>query len=713
VFRTITLIALFLFCASSLPADDKLLVPEDVSPIQLCPDCTTITVLVKPGKSQISLNDQPQIAGLFLSGVKKDTQKFKVKWVGAKHAQALEITLDPVSVGRSGTYDLYIDLQPQTNSAAERFHLQILHPEPKLNAVPKLLIDRTCYFFRVQSDSQPRLTLVESSNLSNLTKVHFTQDTNTALGAKLIGGTVRITEPEKQIDAGKSANFAYEVVDDFPIGTATGTLTVRAAETTGPAGTVDFEVRSHLHPIYIGVTIFIGLVVSFLLKVYFQQKIELDQVKLDARKLLERVVDLEGKHHDAEFLKAYKDAKDALESVLGGDSAVDVNARKTDLDTVWRDALQKLATRHQELETKLTKFSDTVGVPWFVPKTIREALEKTKSDLALAQVSLDRDDLRDVKQLLEDSLPRLGDTIRTNALAWQSGVNGILDELLKSPQGISKAIGDKLAKPVDDVRATLNKISPATDLSTIEQVHQALIDLRTERTTAAQFFDWLRVAVSAEVSGVQTAAKQLGPSKWDMVTFDKLLLAEKNLEDTLSVAADSPSWGNLETRLSEFHNAWIQALQSQLKTPPAGVDDLLKGRDYKGAAEAVITQLKKNHSMLGSAAPVATLPIQVPGFTQAFTIASTSPVYLIRSHFQTLFTAAPVMPTSVTAARQLWRDKFWQSLVVGLIVTVFGYTTQLGTFVGTFTELSTLFFWAFGLDLTVDTVKTLAAKKAS
>jgi hypothetical protein len=37
------------------------------------------------------------------------------------------------------------------------------------------------------------------------------------------------------------------------------------------------------------------------------------------------------------------------------------------------------------------------------------------------------------------------------------------------------------------------------------------------------------------------------------------------------------------------------------------------------------------------------------------------------------------------------------------------YLPEQDFLVGTFTEISTLFFWAFGLDLTLDTIKTGAS----
>ena len=45
-----------------------------------------------------------------------------------------------------------------------------------------------------------------------------------------------------------------------------------------------------------------------------------------------------------------------------------------------------------------------------------------------------------------------------------------------------------------------------------------------------------------------------------------------------------------------------------------------------------------------------------------------------------------------------------------ILLVVAGYGLQLSTFVGTFTDFSTLFFWAFALDLTVDQIGKVAKK---
>ena len=710
--RTVLLIFVAFLCASASPAHDKLIVPEDTAPIQLCPDCTTITVLLKPDNSQIQLTEQPQIAGLFLSGGKKNSDGFSAKWIGKTRPQSIEITLDLNALVHSGTYDLYLDLQPRSNPAAERLRVQILHPEPKLKSMPKLLIDRTYYFFGWQDDSLPQLSLVESSNLSNFTNVRIERLTNATLGSKQIGGTLEFTKPPVEIKAGRAASFDYRAANDFGLGTASGSLNIAAAETNDPIGTIDFEVRSHLHWIYIGVPILLGLVVSFFLKVHLQQKLELDQASLDARRLLERVRDFEGKHLDPVFRKAYGHAAEALETALNGTDPLEINTAKTQLDTDWRAAVQGLMIRHQDQETALNKLRGLTSMDWLVPPSIRTLVETTKDDLPLIQDALDEDDLVEAADRLPKTLTKLGDGIRKEALDWQLGVTGVLDQLEKGPLGISKSVGEKLEKLSPELRTSLNRVSATTPLSTTEQIQQALADLKAERTAVTQFGGWLKQALSTQISAVAAEGNALGTKTWKSDIFDILPKAQNNFEGFLSTVADSPEPEQLPSLLQDLHAAWIRALQSQFSAPLQEMKQLLEAREYEKAAETAIHELKKNNDMLGETDVKVPLSFRVPGFSRDASPVFAVPTYVMHTHFQTLFTPDPVARTSVTEKSQLQMDKLQQSALIGLIVVIFGYTMQLSTFVGTFAELSTLFFWAFGLDLTLDTLKTLSVKKA-
>jgi len=44
------------------------------------------------------------------------------------------------------------------------------------------------------------------------------------------------------------------------------------------------------------------------------------------------------------------------------------------------------------------------------------------------------------------------------------------------------------------------------------------------------------------------------------------------------------------------------------------------------------------------------------------------------------------------------------TLAVGVLICIFGFTVYEPKFVGTWAELSSIFFWAFGLDLSLDAI---------
>jgi hypothetical protein len=76
-----------------------------------------------------------------------------------------------------------------------------------------------------------------------------------------------------------------------------------------------------------------------------------------------------------------------------------------------------------------------------------------------------------------------------------------------------------LDKPAQDLRGSLNRLTPATALSTPEQILQALTDIKAERISVVQFLSWLKIAVSMEVSAVGAEFNQLDSSKWNPTAY--------------------------------------------------------------------------------------------------------------------------------------------------------------------------------------------------
>jgi len=168
---------------------------------------------------------------------------------------------------------------------------------------------------------------------------------------------------------------------------------------------------------------------------------------------------------------------------------------------------------------------------------------------------------------------------------------------------------------------------------------------------------------------------------------------------------DDPKPPEVSAQLEGVHKAWTDALVNQFSGGEPSVQTQLEARDYIQAA-AVAVQKKRGLAVAAPAAgPAAVMqPFLLPATAAAL------PMSVSRMLYQTVTMPAAAVPTSVTTAKKLRKDKGFQSAIIALLLVVAGYGLQLGTFVGTFTDFSTLFFWAFALDLTVDQVGKIAKK---
>jgi hypothetical protein len=695
--------------ALSVFAADPAVTLENPAVIELSPRLTQVRVLLKyEGSMPPVLQNPPLVDGVELGGVPKNVAGFSAVWANKSLPLAIDLTLNPHELVQAGTYDLFIEVQPKT-----RLKLQVTHPAPKLQPVPKLIIDRTYWFIGVNTDTHPELPLHESSNKSDLTVLAIVPAINTILNAQPIGGTLNVRTPDKAISHGGDLKIAYTVANEFGIGTASGTMRVDAEELTDPAGTFDFEVHSHVHWIYIGITILGGLVLSYFLKVFLQQKIELEQARVDAQKLAEQIRQEETRHADTDFLNSYQHELQLLDAALAQSDPAAINTAKTTLDNVWRTQLQELAKRHQTQLDELNRLLDVVNYDWPVPPTVAEPIAKARHDQVEVRAAIERDDLRAAEQARMQIVIRLGSGIANNAIRWQTAAAQVLRSLSQADRGLSPAVEEGFSKPAQDTADALKRIDPTTTIDSPTKMMDVLASVRAERLSVIQVLDYLKDAVEKELATAQSAVNRQKPPHWNMDAFRGALEpALERFTGFLKTIADKPDLQIVPSRLDEMHEGWTSALQKQFPGGNSDIDEQLAANKYLDALQTAI-QAKRAAAARGAEAYVAPMPISftAPAFSPGAGGAPVA-VHSIRTTFQTLFTPAPVLPTLVTAEAQLKKDKLTQSLIVGFVLLIAGYGLQLNSFVGTFTDFSTLFFWAFGLDLTVDAISKATKKSA-
>jgi hypothetical protein len=697
------------FVPPLLPAD-TLVKLETATPIEIYPSCARATVALVPDeKSTIHLGEGPQVELVFLGASPRDAGKFASSWTGKQFPRTIQIVLDPDQTRQAGTYDLYLNLQPTSAPGAGRLKIQLTRPAAAVDAIPKLIIDRTFGCMGLCPDSHPPLRLTENTKKSGITISAVRPVTNASIGTEPVSGTLEFTPQQPEVKPGEQVKLDYRPAGRFGLGTATGTMRIDAPQLATPVA-FDYEVRSRVHWIYIGITIVVGLIISYLVKVRLQQTIEFDQAHLDAAKLLERITQEAVRHADPAFSAAYRNELATLNAAMNGGNANDINTAKVALDTVWHTALQALAKRHQDQLDALDKLRDITNYDWLVPPAVSQAIVMARTAQAEVLQLIEGDNLTQADVQRRQTILDLGNRIRTEALKWQTDQQQVLNGLAAATTGISTAILAPMAKPVTDLLAALHKVDATTQLATPEQIQQTLSDLKFERTSVQQFFDWLSNTLQMEAATAEAQIPHPPPASWDAAIFAQAPAGVVAFTTFLKTMPDHPDPAALPPQLATLSQAWNHALQSQFAALNALVQAQLEVANYVEATKVTLQQRTMAAAMAAAPGGPAGRAFTAPEFHRDPVGAAALPIYAIRTRFQTIAMAAPVLRTPVTDAAKLRRDKMLQSLVLGVLLIVGGYGLQLSTFVGTFTDFSTLFFWAFALDLTVDQVGRVVKK---
>jgi hypothetical protein len=711
---TIRGLCLLLILAPVHSREETPVKPETATPIEICATCKDVSIpLVPDDKTKINLNEIPVVEFVFLGSAPRNAKKFTATWShdAEKFPRAIDIHIDDEETKQAGTYDIWVNLQPKSIPGAQRLLLHLIRPAATAENISKFIIERTYWFIGLKCDTHPRLVLSETSNKTGITITAARPLSNSSIGTRPIGGTIDINPKDQpEVTPGTQVDLKYSLNGNFELGTATGTYRLNAPQLAAPIS-FDFEVHSRVHWIYIGITIAVGLIFSWFIKVWLQQNIEFDQAHLDAQKLLDGISQEATLHADPAFAAAYQPQLIALTKVMNGNSATDINTAKTALDTAWKSALQTFQKKHQDQLDALEKLSDVTQFDWLVPPAVAQAVTAARTAQRDVVQMIDRDDLTAADACRQRIIFDLGTQILSAALDWQSNQQLVLQKLQAGPPGISAAITAALSKPVNDLQGSLQKVNSSTNLSTPEQIQQTLSDLRFESVSVQQFFNWLGGAIQMELADAEGQIPNAPPPAWDARIFAAVPTAVAAFASFLSSLVDRPDAINLTVQLNLVQTAWSAGLQGQFTAPDARVQAQLDARDYVHATQTAFQRKTAPPAIASLAGAGHGGPGFIPPEFQRDVIgAAMPPVYANRTRIQTVLMRAPAVRTAVTDAAKLKREKSIQSLVIGLILIVAGYGLQLNTFVGTFTDFSTLFFWAFALDLTVDQIGKIAKK---
>lgn len=690
---------------------------------QLCSECSPrdIRFAVTPKSGfKVGKSENPKVVEVSFGNLRDQSwvPLFVPHWElsssSAGAPVALIIHVDD-RIRKAGNYDVLLNLKPASMPAAPRLKIQIIHPASKLEFPEKLIVNRTVRWPLSTDEDKMRLDVREASGASGITEVTAVPHAS-MLGTELVTGQIVLKDlnsggsASKFIAEGQTRQLAYDLSGDFPLGTVAGSIRFLAPELTDPV-TLSFEVRSRLTKVYILVAIILGLLISWLLKVYLHNLVALGEARSKGSPLLDRVREDLASHPDAAFQEALTPAATNLNNALTGADAAMIAQRTTELDQAWRAALAAFATHRQDAQTALDELRGVVESGWMVPPSVLISLAHAKQapagdlDTPHIQEQIAGSDPSGALTRIAELRRHLAGELRTAGTEWHDGVQLYLQSLATAQAGLPDQVVTQFATALTNSTQRLNCMNPALLVPdpAAPVLIQFLRDCESEYRAARELLKELRMRLMQEWTAFATALNLAD----DDVAAD-LKTELEALGTSIEAGASNPVLGGKELpgRLRNLQEAWSQVVERLIEHIPdkqrENIRDLVQRRDFVGAAKQAAAAIAAHENVvLGDEQVQAQGPLSWPQLTG---LLPGSPLTLLSSAPWTLRIPNALPGLHFRSLGRIFTAKGVQTLLVGFLFTVWAYNSYSHNYTGTWSELTGYFFGAFGLDLTVDAV---------
>jgi hypothetical protein len=492
--------------------------------------------------------------------------------------------------------------------------------------------------------------------------------------------------------------------DGFTLGTTTLTYAIASPELAAEVPIV-FEVKTRLERWNIFLFIAAGLILSYVLKVVLHRRIELGQARLLAFDLIEKVrADLRD-HPDPTFIHDTKKELDALVKAAAGTDAAAIETARGLLNARWLAASTDLTNRRQAVQQTIDPLRKVTQSSWAVPTALLQKLAAADAALDLVQRDLMADQIDEAAAGAGAVEKQLRRDLIAEASRWQQSVVQYLDALAAAPRGLSPAVKTGLAAAVAEARSAIGQTTFNPAATGSDDLVQLLLEMSTERRAARKG----PLALGAAMLGETAQAD-------GVLTVDAKTLA--TLRGIIDVAGqklvefvDDPDAGIqvFQTALDSVSAGWREMLTVVGGGAlPAPADALLKQSQFVEATAALDTAM--HPPVEADAVADITMPEEPDLLWPMVGDAGSLAQIIERRTIHALPRIPPIVAARQRTLFEIALAKLWQSALIAILLGLIGYGLYAPKFVGDYHDFLVIFFWAFGLDLTADTLMKVAPK---
>src|SRR6185503_11716292 len=641
---------------------------------------------------------------------------FKVGWPAgdtSKRPIAIVITTSPDRVQKQGSYDVVITVTVTKTSERASLTATATRAAGTLTVPPLLKFDRTRNVpFSSEGENAPaRLVATETSKNTPVVIKPPAYSSGASDDAER-PGTLRLAGKEITIKPGEQHDVPFETTGKFPLGTTTGSLVIPSDQLAAPL-VAAYEVRTRLNPYYIFGIVFAGLVVSWFVKGKLQDDIDRAAVEVRVNELLTHMASVRSRHIDPSLESAVSEQTGALTLALTTKTPAEIEDRRKTLETAFQAALDALPGKRAPVEKTIAELGVVTNTAWPIPPTITRRIDEARADLRSAMTLLQSDGISQAATAAETVRSTLMTQLSTEIDKWRDDVSQPLADLKKPIAGVSDAVVSTVTTRLTAAETALTPIKFNDPTAKPDTLLPVLRDLIRARSLVRDALAGLGSALQMEVASGLASLKDLPlPAPAEL---PRLQTAAGDAAKSLEQLADAPaSWpaagGAPKVALKALHDAWGKALALQVPGQTANLQTLdtqHADRKYLDEVATVIAAFSPA-AAAGSSVRQPFAPIALSFSSDPATaIGPASVVHLALPGAGRIPVASP---REFLSAKDLAKAKRKQAIFVGALLAVFGYSTYAAAFIGTATEVITIFFWAFSLDVTADALLKLIKK---
>jgi uncharacterized protein YneF (UPF0154 family) len=634
---------------------------------------------------------------------------------------ALIITVDMTKVVEQGAYILRLRVEGKAGKS-QLLDLKLTRPTAKLRPPGTLVVEqvRPLIWGDLESVGQDVL-LREVSGRSRISQVSITQLTVSAASGQQTRESIKFARNQ---DPNKQDFFNYTLTGPFPLGSTTGTAEIVSPQLAEPVP-LTFQVKARRSRWLIVVFLLLGFIAGYFLRTKLQQQIALDEARLKGRELQKTISDVQRKHKDQIFKEKLGQVLTDLESALNKRQLSDLlNPKKMvdDLNTATATAKTNFEAAQADLKTRrdasLAAFQELLSltqVHWSMPESVKSEMKSFDVPLQEIRQQLDASNVAAAVAGLQVINSGLAAKVYPLIEKWRNGLTAYLD-ILSSTDALPAPVRVKLTMAVGTLSLTLGAVQPDPSNTTTASLKALFTALDKSYRGATKLMDDLELWLNSSAKDVIAGLQQQKVQDPAALTLLAKAVEEATSKFVAGVTDPQKEAGQLSQNLQKLEQAFRAAVEKQI---PAGATDAellaitqaLDGHLYLEAARAVvqiIIRLKPVKPSEGTAlgtAPHAIAPALAPelmlkewSLPEGLSMGMTSWLMLgPRDH-----SLPPIDKAIVRTWRSLILERLLRSLLVGVGITVVGFFLYYDSFVGTPKELAAMFFWAFGLDISVE-----------